>query len=58
MGWGGGPQALHDMKGVTLEELDRVEQLFDILINVFGLRDVTKEDKKVGSTEKPCATVA
>ena len=47
-GWVEVQQALQNIKGVTLEELDRVEQLFDLCINVFGLRDVTKEDKKGG----------
>ena len=49
--------SIHNMSGVLLEELNKVEQIFDLHIDVFGLRDVTKNDKKTSSTQKSCVTV-
>ena len=45
------------MSGVLLEELQRVEEIFDLYIDVFGMREVTPKDKKMGSNQKSCATV-
>ena len=47
-------EAIHDMRGVMLEELNKIEKLFDLHIDVFGLRDVTSKDKIM---QKTCATV-
>ena len=50
--------AIKDMSGVLLEELQRVEEIFDLHIDVFGIREVTHtKDKKTGSNQKTCATV-
>ena len=38
--------AIKDMSGVLLEELQRVEEIFDLHIDVFGMREVTQNDKK------------
>ena len=47
----------HDMKGVTLEELKKVEEIFNLHIDVFALRELTGNDKNRGGTNKTPATV-
>ena len=49
-------EAIHDMRGVMLEELNKIENLFDLHIDVFALRDGTPDDKMKG-TQKTVATV-
>ena len=49
--------AIKHMSGVLLEELQRVEEIFDLHIDVFGMREVTQNDKKTGSNQKTVVTV-
>ena len=46
-------QAIHNMSGVMLDELSKVEELFDLHIDVFDLKEVEKK----GKTQKTAANV-
>ena len=48
--------AINDMRGVTMDELPKVEELFDLHIDIFGIRDGTPNDKMKGN-QKTVATV-
>ena len=49
-----GEVEVQDMKGITLEELDIVEKLFDLHIDGFALRDATTQDKKGDQLKNMC----
>ena len=47
------------MTGVQLEDLKQIETIFNLHIDVFGLKEIETADKrkKKGTTQKNCAVV-
>ena len=50
--WGGEEvqTALKNMTGVKIDELNKVQEIFDLHIDVFALRDLTSVEKRVKET--------